>query len=264
MVIDGHTGFNGGINIDDQYINLNDFLGVWKDTGVKLKGDAVWSFTLMFIETWNTFCKKKEHERITNYMTYKAPESNIKATEMTSSGLVLPYGDTPLDREQLGENIYIDILSKAQQYVYIFTPYLIISEKMIYALQMAAKRGVEVRIVTPGTPDKWIVHRLTRSYYRYLLDAGVKIYEYTPGFLHAKSFVCDDEVAIVGSINLDYRSLYLHFECATLLYESSAIIDIKKDAVKTITESREILPDKRKLFFHELFDAVLHLFAPLM
>ena len=263
LVIDGHTGFNGGINIDDQYINLNDFLGVWKDTGVRLKGEAVWSFTLMFIETWNTF-SKKGNERIDDYNMYKGVEINNPEPCLTNKGLVIPYGDTPLDSERLGENIYIDILSKAQQYVYIFSPYLIISEKMIYALQMAAKRGVDVKIVTPGTPDKWIVHRLTRSYYRDLLKAGVRIFEYTPGFLHAKSFVCDDEIAVVGSINLDYRSLYLHFECATLLYKSDAIADIKDDALKTIADSREIILGKKKLFFHELLDAFLHLFAPLM
>ncbi|MCL2570937.1 MAG: cardiolipin synthase [Defluviitaleaceae bacterium] len=258
LVIDGHTGFNGGINIDDQYINLNDFLGKWKDTGIRLKGEAVWSFTLMFIETWNTF-SRKENTRITDYMQYRGVE-----TDQPHDGIVCPYGDTPLGTERLGENIYIDILAKAQRYVYIFSPYLIISEKMIYALQMAAKRGVDVRIVTPGTPDKWIVHRLTRSYYRYLINVGVRIYEYTPGFLHAKSFVCDDEIAVVGSINLDYRSLYLHFECATLLYEVDVIKDIKADAIATIDESREIVLGKRRMFFHELFDGVLHLVAPLM
>ena len=259
MVIDGHTGFNGGINIDDQYINLNDFLGTWKDTGVRLKGDAVWSFTLMFIETWNTF-SKDGNERISDFTIYRPTQDSSGYHD----GLVLPYGDTPLGKERLGENIYIDVLSKAQRYVYIFSPYLIISEKMIYALQMAAKRGVDVKIVTPGVPDKWIVHRLTRSYYKYLLEVGVRVFEYTPGFLHAKSFVCDDEIAIVGSINLDYRSLYLHFECATLLYKSSAIANIKTDVMKTIAESKEILPGDKRFFFHELFDAVLHLFAPLM
>jgi len=259
LVIDGHTGFNGGINIDDQYINLNDFLGKWKDTGVRLKGEAVWSFTLMFIETWNTF-SKKENARITDYMAYKGPEWG-----QMHKGIVCPYGDTPLTTERMGENIYIDILAKAQKYVYIFSPYLIISEKMIYALQMAAKRGVDVKIVTPGTPDNWVVHRLTRSYYRYLLNVGVRIYEYTPGFLHAKSFVCDDEIAVVGSINLDYRSLYLHFECATLLYGCDVIAEIKEDALGTIAQSKEIVQKRRKrMFFQELFDAVLHLLAPLM
>jgi len=259
MVIDGHTGFNGGINISDEYINLVPEWGVWKDTGVKLKGEAVWSFTLMFIETWNAFCKE-EALRISDYFAYKADIGKTYKTD----GLIIPYGDSPLESERLGENIYIDILGQARDYVYIFTPYLIISEKVIYAMQMAAKRGIDVCIVTPGTPDKKIVQRVTRSYYRYLLEAGVKIYEYTPGFLHAKCFVSDDEIAVVGSINLDYRSLYLHFECATLYHKSSTIMDIKADALKTIAESKKIEPSKRNYFHNELFDSVLHLFAPLM
>ena len=259
MVIDGHTGFNGGINISDEYINLVPHWGVWKDTGVMLKGDAVWSFTLMFIETWNAFSKKAD-ERIHDYEQFRLARAG---EGRQTDGLVIPFGDSPLESERLGENIYIDMLNQARRYVYIFSPYLIISEKMIYAMQMAARRGVDVRIVTPGTPDNWIVHRVTRSYYAYLLEAGVKIYEYTPGFLHAKSFVCDDEIAVVGSINLDYRSLYLHFECATLLYKSDTIADMKADADKTISESQEILPAKRR-FRQELFDAILHLFAPLM
>ena len=258
MVIDGHTGFTGGINISDEYINLASPLGLWKDTGIKLRGEAVWSFTLMFIETWNAFCKK-DYERISEYTQYRA-SSGVNAS---TDGLVVPYGDSPLEGERLGENVYIDILGQAKDYVYIFSPYLIISEKMIYAIRMAAKRGVDVRIVTPGIPDNKIVHRLTRSYYRYLIEAGVKIYEFTPGFLHAKSFVCDDELAVVGSINLDYRSLYLHFECAALLYKTSTIADIKEDVLKTIAQSREILPERSK-FYNELVDAILHLFAPLM
>ncbi|MCL2873494.1 MAG: cardiolipin synthase [Defluviitaleaceae bacterium] len=257
VVIDGHTAFNGGMNIADEYINLNDRLGLWKDTGVRLKGDAVWSFTLMFIETWDAFCKPGE--RIDDYTSYK----NMSTEKPVSDGLVLPYGDSPLDGEQLGENVYIEILNQARSYVYIFTPYLIISEKMIHALQMAAKRGVDVRIVTPGIPDKKIVYRLTRSYYRYLLDVGIRIYEYSLGFLHAKSFVCDDEIAVVGTINLDYRSLYLHFECATLLYNSSIIKDVKEDALKTMSDGREVFSEKRT-FLNEFIDAILHFFAPLM
>ncbi|MCL2568570.1 MAG: cardiolipin synthase [Oscillospiraceae bacterium] len=257
VVIDGEVGFNGGMNIADEYINLIQRFGLWKDTGVRLRGEAVWSYTLMFIETWDAFCKKGE--RIDDYMTYKG----VAAAEYHGDGLIVPYGDSPLGKERLGENIYIDILNQAQKYVYIFTPYLIISEKMIYAMQMAAKRGVDVRVVMPGIPDKKIVYRLSRSYYKYLLDAGVRVYEYTPGFLHAKSFVCDDEIAVVGTINLDYRSLYLHFECATLLYKSSTVMEVKEDAVQTIAESREVLPEQKR-FYHELIDAVLHLFAPLM
>ena len=257
LVIDGDVGFNGGMNIADEYINRIERFGVWKDTGVMLKGDAVWSYTLMFIETWDAFCK--QCDRIDDYGAYKGTMTE----GLPKDGLIVPFGDSPLDKERLGENIYIDILNQAQDYVYIFTPYLIISEKMIYAMQMAAKRGVDVRVLVPGIPDKKIVFRLTRSYYKYLHSAGVKVYEYTPGFLHAKSFVCDDEIAIVGTINLDYRSLYLHFECGTLLYRSSIIERIRDDALEAIAESREIPPEK-KSFFHELINAVLHLFAPLM
>ena len=213
----------------------------------------------MFIEIWDTFCKADE--RINDYLAYKCPVGDTVETD----GLVLPYGDTPLDKEALGENIYVDMLNQAEKYVYIYTPYLIISEKMIQALQFTARRGIDVRLITPGIADKKLVHRLSRSYYNFLLEAGVKIYEYTPGFLHAKSFISDDEVAVVGTINLDYRSLYLHFECATLLFKSSAIQDIKNDFVKTLDESREVkLDGKKRRVWNELIDAILHLFAPLM
>jgi cardiolipin synthase len=259
MVIDGHTAFSGGINIADEYINRNKRLGVWKDTGLRLKGEAAWSFTLMFIEMWDTFCKKEE--RINDYASYKCPAGEAAATD----GFVLPYGDSPLDREQLGEDIYIDLLKQAERYVYIFTPYLIISERMVYALQMAAKRGIDVRIVTPGIPDKKIIYRLTRANYWYLLKAGVRIYEYTPGFMHAKSFVSDDKIAIIGTINLDYRSLYLHFECAALLYNSGVIKDIKADAQASIEKSREVKLSKGKRGISaEFVEAVLHLFSPLL
>ena len=259
-VIDGRTAFTGGINISDEYIGEKVRFGIWKDTGIKLQGEAVWSFTLMFIEMWDTFCKTEE--RINDYESYKVEhEENID-----TDGFIIPFGDSPLEQERLGENVYMDILNQAEHYCYIFTPYLIISEKMIQALQMTAKRGIDVRIVTPGIPDKKIVHRLSRSYYRNLIESGVRIYEYTPGFLHAKSFVCDDNVAVIGTINLDYRSLYLHFECAALLYGAGVIDAMKEDAVQTLSESKEILLDGngKRRFASELFDAVLHLFAPLM
>jgi len=259
-VIDGHIAYNGGANIGDEYINVTQRLGVWKDTGVRLQGNAVWSFTLMFIEMWDTFCQVDE--RISDYESY---HFNI-ASSPQSDGLVLPYGDSPLDNEQLGENVYIDMLNQAQDYIYIFTPYLIISENMISTLRMTAKRGVDVRIITPGIPDKKLVFRLTRSYYRFLLEAGVKIYEYSPGFMHAKSFVSDDKLAVVGTINLDYRSLYLHFECATLLYDANVISEIKDDVLRTIKLSKEveISGNKRSSLLGQFVDAVLHLFAPLM
>ena len=259
-VIDGHTAYNGGTNIADEYINVTQHFGVWKDTGVRLHGDAVWSFTLMFIEMWDIFCQKGE--RINDYESYRYCGFS---DDIQADGLILPYGDSPLDNEQLGENVYIDILNQAKDYVYIFTPYLVISETMIYALKMAVKRGVDVKIVTPAIPDKKLVFRLTRSYHRFLLEAGVKIYEYTPGFMHAKSFVCDDKLAIVGTINLDYRSLYLHFECATLIYGATVIDEIKEDALETIKLSREVKMRKTRMsLLGQFVDSILHLFAPLM
>lgn len=259
IVIDGKTAFTGGINIADEYVNWIERFGIWKDTGLRLRGDAVWSFTLMFIEMWDTFCKKDEH--ISDYESYRMPP----AENIPTDGFVVPYGDTPLDREPLGENIYVDILTQACNYVYIFTPYLIISEKLISAFQLAAKRGVDIRVITPGIPDKKLVFRLTRSYYRYLLEAGVKIYEYSPGFLHAKGMVCDDEVAVVGTINMDYRSLYLHFECAVLMYGASTVKDIRDDALRAMEDGREVDPAPPKWrLWSDLLDAVLHLFAPLM
>ncbi|MCL2198041.1 MAG: cardiolipin synthase [Defluviitaleaceae bacterium] len=259
IVIDGKAAFTGGINIGDEYINEEKRFGVWKDTGVRLRGDAVWSFSLMFIEMWDTFCKKDE--RINDYESYKSD----MVEKPGADGFIIPYGDTPLDNEQLGENIYVDILTQAKEYAYIFTPYLIISEKLISALQLAAKRGVDVRIITPGIPDKKPVYRLTRSYYRYMLEAGVKVYEYAPGFLHAKGIVSDDETAVVGTINFDYRSLYLHFECAVLMYKASIIKDIRDDALLAVEQGREVkLGDTKWRLGTDLLDAVLHLFAPLM
>lgn len=262
IVIDGYIAYNGGTNIADEYINVKKRFGIWKDTGLRLRGEAVWSFTLMFIEMWDIFCQPEE--RINDYEAYRW--FNHGSDEpVLSDGMVLPYGDSPLDHEQTGENIYIDMLNQAIDYVYIFTPYLIISENMSYALKMAAGRGVDVRIITPGIPDKKLVFRLTRSYYRSLLEAGVSIYEYTPGFMHAKSFVCDDKMAVVGTINLDYRSLYLHFECATLIYNVKVIHDIKLDVLRSIDLSQEVEMKQMKLsLLGKFVDALLHLFAPLM
>ena len=194
-------------------------------------------------------------------MSYK----NTGNFDSLNDGLIMPFDDSPLDSEQVGENVYIDILNQARNYVCIFTPFLIISEKMIFALKMAAKRGVDVRIITPEKPESKIVHRLTRSYYAYLLQSGIKIFEYTPGFMHAKNFVSDDEIAVVGTINLDFRSLYLHFECATLLFKSNSVKDIKNDALDTFAVSREIfLSDIPNRIWDNFIDVLLRLLAPVM
>ena len=255
--IDGHTAFTGGINLADEYINKKVRFGYWKDTGVRLKGEGVWNFTEMFLEMWNAFRKED-----TDISCFKPHVYHPEPFE--GEGFVQPYTDSPLDNETIAENVYLDILNQAKKYVYIFTPYLIVDDVMRNALCMAAKRGVDVRIVTPGTPDKPTIFRLTRSNYPPLLRAGIRIYEYTPGFIHAKSYISDDEFGVVGSVNMDFRSLYLHFECATLLYRTSGLKELKKDSLDTIEVSREItLKDCKQGIIGGLFDSVLRVFAPL-
>lgn len=256
--IDGKVGFTGGINISDEYINAMERFGHWKDTGLMLKGPGVFNLTLMFLEMWNAFNKDGD-----NYADF-IPES-FEEKGGASDGYVLSFSDSPLDNESVGESVYTDMLYKAKDYIYITTPYLAIDSELQSALCMAAKRGVDVRMITPGIPDKKLVYRLTRSYYPTLLRSGVKIYEYTPGFIHAKSFVCDDELCVVGTINMDYRSLYLHFECGTLMYNNPEIKQVKRDDLETMEKCRRVeLSDMKTNFLGELFDSFLRSIAPLM
>jgi len=202
MVIDGTVAFSGGMNLADEYINQKMVFGHWKDNVIRVKGEAVWSYTVLFLTNWNAIRKTDD-----DYTVFK-----LDSVTQHLDGYISPYGETPFDGENTGQNVYMNILNRANEYVYICTPYLIIDTELENALILAAKRGVDVRIITPGIPDKKIVWNITRSFYRNLIDGGVKIYEYTPGFIHGKVFVSDDIVATVGTINLDYRSLYLHFE----------------------------------------------------
>lgn len=257
-VIDGNVGFNGGFNLADEYINARVKYGHWKDTGVMIKGEAVWNLTLMFLTTWNASLNQTEdYDR---YHPRHYPLPDIKP-----SGYILPYGDSPLDDKPVGKNVYLNIINQAQRYLYIYTPYLIINDELKNALCLAVLRGVDVRIVTPGIPDKKTVFKVTRSYYEPLIEGGVKIYEYTPGFMHGKNFVCDDKIATVGTINLDYRSLYLHFECGVYMYDVATIKDIKDDFLNTIELSKEITyDDVVRGRFRGWFEAILRLFAPLL
>ena len=256
MIIDGHTVFSGGINISDEYINLTHPHGHWKDNAIMIKGEAVWNFTIMFLSIWNSY----NHED-KDYYKFKY-EFKKKFKE---SGYVAPYGESPLDDEIVGEDIYLNIINEAKKYVYIFTPYLIIDTDMINALTRAAKRGVDVRLVVPGIPDKKIVYTLTSSYFAPLIKGGVKIYKYTKGFVHSKVFVSDNNIATVGTINLDYRSLYLHFECGVYLKNMQVIKDIYKDLNDTIEKSKAIkLKEVKGGFLKNLYQAILRLFAPLM
>lgn len=257
-VIDGNVGITGGINLADEYINAYPKHGHWLDCGILLKGEAVWSLTVMFLSVWDFVCSQQE-----DFSLYR-PDPDFCAT-VSDDGFVQPFTDTPMDNEPVGETVYMNIINRAKRYVYICTPYLIIDNEMTTALCMAAKSGVDVRIVTPHVPDKRFVHMTTRSYYPLLLAAGVRIYEYTPGFVHAKSFVCDDQYGVVGTINLDYRSLFLHYENAVWLYESSAVHEIRDRFLQTLTVCEEMNATKaRATGFARLKRAVLRLFAPLM
>ena len=223
LVIDGHTGFTGGVNIADEYINKKVRFGHWKDTAVMLKGEAVWNLTMMFLQLWEITGEQTTAE----YERYTPHTFGIEDT--ADDSFVLPFSDSPLDDENVGELVYMDIINHAKDYVYISTPYLIPDHEMITALSFAAKSGVDVRIIVPGIPDKWYVRLIGQSFYKPLIANGVKIYEYDKGFIHAKNFVSDDNTAVVGTINLDYRSLYLHFECAAFMYGCDCVKDIKED-----------------------------------
>lgn len=254
-IIDGKVAYTGGINLGDEYINKKIRFGKWKDTAIKIKGEAVNSFTTMFLEMWNI--DEKENEEYLPYITSSISETN---------GYVMPYSDNPLDTENVGRTVYMSILNNAKKYVYIMTPYLILDDELLSTIKYTAKRGIDVKIIMPHVPDKKMVYWLGRSYYEELLKANVKIYEYNPGFVHGKMFISDDDKAVVGTINLDYRSLYLHFECGCFIYQNSVIKKIKEDYKKTLEESISI--DKNNIhkfgIVKKIIGVILRFFAPLM
>ncbi len=233
LVIDGKVAFNGGVNLADEYINRIERFGHWKDTAVMVKGPAARSFALMFLQMWNTNSKPVpgDYEKWLSLPEYEAENA---------SGYVMPYCDNPLDKYKAGEAVYMDILNRATDYVHMMSPYLILDGELETALCFAAQRGVDVKLILPGIPDKKLAYSLAKMHYKVLYDAGVKLYEYTPGFVHAKVFVSDDIKAVVGTINLDYRSLYHHFECATYMYKTDCIEEIEKDFQETLAKCREV------------------------
>ncbi len=257
-VIDGKVAFTGGINLADEYINEIDRFGHWKDTGIMIKGEGVWGFTIMFLNIWK-FLKKTDE----NFLLYKSKQDKI-CNE--NDGYIIPFSDSPLDKEIVSINVFTNLINSATKYIYINTPYLIIDYEMSSALCMAAKRGIDVKIVTPFIPDKKTVFEVTRSNYQILIENGVKVYEYTPGFMHAKSFVVDDKYAIIGTINLDYRSLYLHFECGVWIYKSKTILDMKEDYLKTLKKCNIYTLEQcyKVSPFKKLFRSILQIFAPLL
>ena len=268
-VIDGEIAFTGGINLADEYIGVVTPFGEWADTAVMVKGRAARSFALMFLQMWQIIHKKEEDLSFFLPFTHsdvpRTADPALLPTVTANTPLVLPYADCPLDRENVGALVYRQIIESATRYVYITTPYLIIDDQIHSALTVAAKRGVDVRIVTPHKWDKRLVHMTTRSYYYSLYESGVRIYEYTPGFMHAKMVIADDRIATVGSINFDYRSFYLHFECGTLLCGTPSVQSVKQTVLDYMAVSEEIIPKKPSgNVFARLGRALFRLFAPLM
>ena len=262
IIIDGKISYTGGLNISDEYINHRERFGYWKDHMIRINGPATWSVTHFFLEMWNGFYPYKDKD-LDAFKPWDKSLTDWSQAYEPAEGYIQPFVDSPLDNEAVGENVYRQLLDMAIDSVYICTPYLVISYELQTALELAAKRGVDVRIITPGIPDKPMVFRMTRSFYRPLLEAGVKIFEYSPGFMHAKTFIVDGKVACVGTINLDYRSLYLHFETGTLLYHHPVVQDIYRDFINSQDQSREVhIDDLSQSLFGEALDSLLMLLAP--
>ena len=257
-VIDGTVGFCGGVNLADEYINAFAKYGHWKDTAVKIEGEAVRNLTALFIELWNM--QNTEQLDMAAYLR-KEPFAG------KDKGIVVPYGDgpEPFYKEAVGKNVYLNMIHGAREYLYITTPYLICDYELMSALKIAAKKGVDVKIVTPHIPDKKLVFLMTRSSYEKLIKSGVKVYEYTPGFIHAKNMICDDKFAVCGTINMDYRSLVHHFECAAWMYDTGCIYDMKMDFLETTAHSEQITGERAKLrWWWHLLAEILKIFTPLL
>lgn len=258
LVIDGKVAFTGGINLADEYMNVVDKFGYWKDTAVMLKGDAARSYTLMFLQMWNV--SEKTIGNFDRYLDVKIPDS------YPNNGYVIGYGDDPFGKERIGESVYLHIINTANRYIHIVSPYLVIDNVMMSSLKFAAKRGVDVKIVMPGIPDKAYAYCLARTYYDELIEAGVEIYEYTPGFTHAKMFISDDEKATVGTINLDYRSLFLHFENGCFIYKNKTILEMEDDYQQMLLESKKVslMQCRNRPLYYKVCGKLLRLLAPLM
>jgi len=258
MIIDGKVGFTGGINLADEYINQKERFGHWKDAAICLQGEGVWAMTVMFLSMWDSQTGEQEDVRAFR------PEYPYRLAG--GEGFVQPFCDTPLDQEDVAENLLLSLFQKAVRSIYIMTPYLILDDKMTGALLTAAKSGIDVRIVTPHIPDKWYVHAVSRAHYEVLTEAGVRVYEYTPGFIHSKVYLVDNRYAVVGSVNLDFRSLYLHFENAVYLFEATCTAEIAEDFRNTFPICEEITWRKCRNtnLWQRLMQTALRLLSPLM
>lgn len=256
-IIDGNVGFSGGINLADEYINEKTRFGHWKDSSIMIKGDAVSMLTIMFLQIWYYLTEKDEANEY---------EKFLSTVNYDSDGYVQPFGDSPLSGYLTGELAYMNIINNAKKYIYITTPYLVLDNEMITALTLASESGTDVRIMTPHIPDKWYVHAVSRANYEPLLKAGIKIYEYTPGFIHSKTIVSDDEVSIVGTTNFDFRSFYLHFENGIMMYKSKCVNQVYDEFMRLINISEEITLEKynSQPRHIKIRGKILKLFSPMM
>ena len=257
-VIDGKVGYTGGVNIADEYINKTERFGHWKDTAIRLEGEAVWALTELFLTDYGINVKKLPE---TNCEIY--PKQNRTGV----GGYVIPFGDgpRPIYERRVGKSVIQNMLASATKYMYMTTPYLIIDNDLCTSIESAALRGVDVRIIVPHIPDKKLVFEMTKSFYQRLMRSGVRIYEYEPGFIHAKSYIADDEYAMIGTINLDYRSLVHHFENGVWMYRCDSIVDLKKDIEETMAKSIEVTPDTLKTGLLTAFvRSVVRIFAPML
>ena len=258
-IVDGRVGYTGGVNIADEYVNTVARFGYWKDGGIRVKGDAVKGLLKLFFSSWDYTCRT-----VSDYEAYLGA---VAPSDTPDGGYYLPFGSGPAPayKRPVGKNVFLNLINQAERYVYITTPYLIIDYDLTEALSNAARRGVDVRIVTPGLADKKIVKVMTKSSYPHLIDAGVKIYEYRPGFIHEKTFVCDDRYAVIGTINFDYRSLVHHFECAVWMYKTPTVLTAKNEFLLTLNESEKMDKRKSRLSLNEwLFKNIVRIFAPLL
>lgn len=259
IVIDGKKALIGGINLADEYINRKKRFGYWKDSAMLFSGEGVYALTVIFLQSWNLF-NPQVQLRCSDY--YREPSQPAAIT----NGYIQPFYDNPFDDEHIGESAFINMINAANRYIYINTPYFIVDNELLMALTLAAKRGVDVRICTPHIPDKWYVHLMTQAYYGPMLKAGIRVMEFRPGFNHTKSIVADDKLAFVGTINCDYRSFYHHFECGALMYDTSAVADIKHDFLET---EKHCIPAPEQLHRNlslpmRLLRSIMRLLTPLM
>lgn len=261
--IDGRAAFTGGVNIGDEYINIYEKYGVWKDSAVMISGDGAWSLTMIFLRLWNIESALRKIGGKDNFAAYFPRTSDAAAAP--GEGFVQPYAESPITKLYICENVYIHVINMARQYLYINTPYLVPDENLYSALILAAQSGIDIRIITPHIPDKPFVHLVTRSYYRLLIKAGVRIYEYTRGFNHSKTFVCDDIAATVGTTNLDFRSLCLHYECGVFIADNNQVLSIKEDFLRTLEDCKEFTEkDLARGVAGAFVQDLLRIFAPIM